>query len=1488
MLSKTQTPPLPTHFYTSRDAAWENVKAAGMTPVLTDFNKQPQHKGYALRYVKNPELEQMDRKHPGNIAAIITNTFVDMDLENQDIVKLAPYFLPKTPYEWGREGNKRSHRLYRSPNGTKTIKLSDVNQELVMEVRTGESLSTLPPSVHPSGEAYQFTGGEFVGVEEALEVDYEELFQAATVMMLAYGLLEFYQKGNRDSLTLCAIGILARHQFPQELATKFLSALVALTADEEGESRLKKIPVIYESIKDPEAKVAGYRMLANLCGDKFKDWARAILRKSAPTGSVEKPDIVDVRDYLVDEYAEEFVFGPGHQEFFHWTGTHWQAMDDEHGDWLDVVVPNAMRAIGMRVAAGSQIDSVLRITRPHIKKDLVSPAYWLNMANGVFDADLWQLHPHDKQHGFREVSKFDIEPGQTPKIDRFLEQTVPDPWSIVVFEEHVGLAMMQDTLFHKALIIVGPTGSGKSTMADLAVAACGEDPDQQPNPSLLDKELEGDRSRATWQHQKLSHIGEFPADAIREGETFKIMTGHGSARMRQLRAKESTKNRWRPKLLMTTNDQPRFTDPGGAIRRRLLIIEAPFSKSEEQFDLTLREQLAKELPQWSARCLLRARDALERGSYTYSAQMRRKLNEIVYSGDPIQYWAGEYLIRDDGKWISTEDLYNSYKAVTSSIGKGVAQAAKVMQGMLSVHPYAKPKRGKATVGNRPHGYENIRFRIPTDPDFDPDGDVVDNQSLDLDGVITSEILPPNPPSGPIAIGSKRGQQLKFRPKALSGPILSGYCPGKKIYPDSKITPELSGLSGLSGQNEEIGYTRDLENNMGGLGGDTAGPGNEFAFAYKGNLADLPGQPGQEPDFKSKKPVRVKKSTRTVPGQTRTSSENEEGLITMRQATIMAPSRETPISTCPPWTLPTWIAESKLLAVDTETAVKAGTIYSKDNRTSLDPHTGRLRLLTISNGQQTSVIDLWQNPDALGMLRPIIEDPARTIIAHNASFDMQWLMKAGFDLQPNWHDTMRMAQVFDGALNQNQRGYFTLKAVAERELGLQLDKTEQTSDWSLDLTQSQRDYAAKDAALLIPIHESLVAKLEADNLQRVMAIEHGALPAIAAMEYHGMPFNKDIWMALAEKAKALVADLKPKLVEAFGNINFNSPIQLKKALKNLGIDLASTDQEHLTAVKDQHPAIQLLLTYSKAEKNATTYAEDFVKKHVNPVTGNVHTHYGLVATGRMSSSNPNTQNIPRGDYRKAFAVPDGQAFIKTDYSGIELRIGAIVAQEKNMLDAFNHSADLHKRTAMAILGKEASEITKRDRDLCKSLNFNMLYGGGAQTLKDYALASFGVEMTLEEAKKHRAAWFAAYPAIRAWHTRATSYLAKEGSMGAEDMWLPNTAPQNIRSMAGRIRRQVMGYSQVLNTPIQATGADGLKLALARIYADRQAFPEAKIIGAIHDEICVSCPSEQTSAVAAWVQKHMVEAMTEVVAGGILIEVESTIGRDWGGTPISPVV
>ncbi len=560
-------------------------------------------------------------------------------------------------------------------------------------------------------------------------------------------------------------------------------------------------------------------------------------------------------------------------------------------------------------------------------------------------------------------------------------------------------------------------------------------------------------------------------------------------------------------------------------------------------------------------------------------------------------------------------------------------------------------------------------------------------------------------------------------------------------------------------------------------------------------------------------------------------------------------------------------------------------------TGLDPARDRVRLVQIALGDDTCVIDLFALTDPAADLAPLFEVLATVeVIGHNVQFDLRFLARVGFT-PGRVFDTMLASRVLhagDRSAN-NARLTHGLEDVVARELGQTLDKTHQRADWSGPLTPAMLGYAAADAAVLLPLAEALKRQLARANLTATSDIEMRALPGIAWAA--PVAVDATAWTALAASARAEVTrlveemtTLAPNPANLFSGWNWNSPVEVKAAFASLGITLAGTDDDTLAGI--DHPLARLLRDHRGATKRCGTYGQKWLAQHAG-ADGRILPSWNQLGaeSGRMSCSDPNLQQIPRGnEYRRCFVARPRWVLVKADYSQIELRIAAKVAGEEVMIAAYQDRRDLHTLTAARILNKPEPEVTKADRQLAKAVNFGLLYGMGWRGLKGYAGANYGVALTDVQAKGYREAFFRSYPGLRAWHDRVGSDLRRR-------FHADPTGTHEVRTLAGRRRilrvaktrgsgTPYPNVTDALNTPVQGTGADGLKEAIARLWESRTECPEAVPVMFCHDEIVLEIPVGDAAPAVDWLRRCMVEAVARWI-DPVPVEVDVTVGRTWGG-------
>jgi DNA polymerase-1 len=558
-------------------------------------------------------------------------------------------------------------------------------------------------------------------------------------------------------------------------------------------------------------------------------------------------------------------------------------------------------------------------------------------------------------------------------------------------------------------------------------------------------------------------------------------------------------------------------------------------------------------------------------------------------------------------------------------------------------------------------------------------------------------------------------------------------------------------------------------------------------------------------------------------------------------------------------------------------------------TDLSPYRGRLRLLQLAAPDGVRIVDLNRFADGdvkqsaeLAPLRELLSAPRPVKIAHNAKFDAKWTKHTlGVELGGVF-DTLLASQIISAGDQEDRHG---LEAVAARYLNETIDKAERLSDWNVaELSDAQLQYAAIDAAVLLPLREKMIERLKAEDLVRCAQLEFECVLPVAAIELSGIYLDKERWreqLAIVEKKRATLAEeLQEMLAEEsvqgslFGpqraDINLDSHIQLTKALKRLGIEVPdSTRNWKLQPLAEKHEEVKKLLEYRTVQKALTSYGENILSE-INPVTGRIHADFRQIGapTGRMACTNPNIQQVPHAiEYRRCFRAPAGRKLIISDYSQIELRILADFTGDRGFIDAFNSGADLHRVTAAQVFNVKLEDVTVEQRSFAKRLNFGVVYGIGAQRFATMT----GLSQT--EAEDILRRYFATYRALDAWLRDAARQAVRE-----------HTAPRTVAGRLARFRfdsedRQAVSLAQRngKNSPIQGSSADILKRAL-RLLHDKLHDTSACIVNIVHDEIVVEAAADQSKEIAQKVEDAMCAAGEEYVKR-VPVKVETEISDEW---------
>lgn len=556
-------------------------------------------------------------------------------------------------------------------------------------------------------------------------------------------------------------------------------------------------------------------------------------------------------------------------------------------------------------------------------------------------------------------------------------------------------------------------------------------------------------------------------------------------------------------------------------------------------------------------------------------------------------------------------------------------------------------------------------------------------------------------------------------------------------------------------------------------------------------------------------------------------------------------------------------------------------------TDLDPYKGELRLVQLSNGKETKVVDVrafgsgdeLKTSKALRPLRDLLSSKKQTKIAHNAKFDTKWVRHhLGCDTE-NIYDTYLASVLIGSADGERRHG---LADVVQFFLGRTLDKTEQVSDWgAAELTASQIEYAAKDAVIMREVRDRLHERIVTEGLEHVLKLENECVLPIAKMELNGIYLDETRWreqLAVVSKKQAAAAEELQGMLAAgvaqaslFGRpeINLDSIDQVTSALQNLGVPVEGTTRAGaLLPLADDYPVVAKLLEYRQMAKATQSFGENILG-FIEPSTGRIHADFRQIGapTGRFSCSNPNLQQIPHeAEYRRCFMAPKGRKLVVADYSQIELRILADISKDKAFIDAFRSGADFHAATAAQIFGIETAAVTPDQRSFAKRLNFGVVYGIGVQRFaKMTGLSESQAEDTLRR-------YFATFPRMDNWlRAQAKAVLTERTARTLTGRLARLRFNENDRAEVGAAQR----YAK--NMPIQGTSADILKRALRLLHDDIQG-TSAKLVNIVHDEIIVETDASEAEETARKLEGSMLNAGREFLKD-VPVKVDLSISDEW---------
>ncbi len=616
----------------------------------------------------------------------------------------------------------------------------------------------------------------------------------------------------------------------------------------------------------------------------------------------------------------------------------------------------------------------------------------------------------------------------------------------------------------------------------------------------------------------------------------------------------------------------------------------------------------------------------------------------------------------------------------------------------------------------------------------------------------------------------------------------------------------------------------------------------------------------------------------LPASTRTNGSQEATQLPLLAVAPSGDGDATPTVDHPYLTVTTPEALETLVEALSQASMVAFDVETTDT----DAMRARLVGLAVAWDQgQAAYIPVGHRPEQAGpdgqlpweqvreALIPLLAEGRLRLVAHNANYDITVLRRHGLFVEGVDWDTM----VAEWLLDPSSRN-LGLKNLAFMRLGIAMTEiTDLIGKGKKQITMDAvpvaqvAPYAATDVDVTLRLMHLQRPELEEKGLDRLFReVEMPLVPVLVDMEMTGVALDVDLLRQMSKELGERLAALQEEIFSWVGyRFNLNSTQQLSDALfGKLGLPTAglrktasgrySTAADVLESLRGKHPVIELILQHRTLEKLRSTYV-DALPQMVNPETGRLHTDYNQTGTetGRISSSNPNLQNIPiRTEegrrIRKAFIAEPGWLLVAADYSQVELRILAHVSQDPTMLEAFRRGEDIHASTAAKVYGVPLDQVTPEQRRVAKAVNFGLMYGQSA-----YGLAQ-QTGMDQSEAAQFIEAYFRTYPKVKEYLDRARRQAAERGyveTLLGRRRYFPELqrrrVPHNVRMAAERA---------AINAPIQGTAADIIKIAMIRLHeALRARRMRSRMILQVHDELVLECPEEEVAEASALVREKM---------------------------------
>jgi DNA polymerase-1 len=523
---------------------------------------------------------------------------------------------------------------------------------------------------------------------------------------------------------------------------------------------------------------------------------------------------------------------------------------------------------------------------------------------------------------------------------------------------------------------------------------------------------------------------------------------------------------------------------------------------------------------------------------------------------------------------------------------------------------------------------------------------------------------------------------------------------------------------------------------------------------------------------------------------------------------------------------------------------------------------------------------------LQKLRPLLEDPSAAKVGHHLKYDAHVLANHGVALAGMRYDSMLESYVLNSTATRHD-----MDSCARRYLGVETVHYEDVAGkgakqipFSQVAVDTATDYAAEDADVTLQLHGVLWSELGKEPVLRRLyeEIEQPLVPVLFRMEHHGVLVDREVLKRQSAELATRLVELERQAHEAAGQpFNLDSPKQLQEILFGK-LDLPvlrrtpkgqpSTAEDVLEELADSYALPRIILEYRGLAKLRSTYT-DKLPAQVNPHTGRVHTsyHQAVAVTGRLSSSDPNLQNIPIRTpegrrIRQAFVAPPGHLLLAADYSQIELRIMAHLSGDESLLRAFAEDRDIHQATAAEVFGVPLAEVAVEQRRAAKAINFGLIYGMSA-----FGLArQLGIERGAAQEYVDR--YFERYPGVKHYMDETRSAARERGyveTVFGRRLYLPDIRSRN---------RQQQQYAErsAINAPMQGTAADIIKRAMIAVDGwIEEERPRARLVMQVHDELVLEVAAEDAEAV----RDRVVECMAGAASLEVALKVEAGLGANW---------